>query len=173
MHSMKLVIPLYWKYWSIYTKDESKRGTAFAFIFGVNWLWRRDVTTSFGVSFHEIKCYYFAGVLGHQGRKGCSGLPLGESCTLASKFSITSHLRSLGTHSPQGQRIHLLLWTTFLSCCNWCSTSKQGVCYQMCWHFKRLGLFCLESCQLVWFWITKWIGLPKENKYSCYWMTPC
>ena len=27
-------------YWSIHTKDESKRETAFAFIFGVNWLWR-------------------------------------------------------------------------------------------------------------------------------------
>ena len=36
MNSMKLVIPLYLLYWSIHTKDESKRGTAFAFIFGVN-----------------------------------------------------------------------------------------------------------------------------------------
>ena len=36
MNSMKLVIPLYSLYWSIHTKDESKRGTAFAFIFGVN-----------------------------------------------------------------------------------------------------------------------------------------
>ena len=36
MNSMKLVIPLHWLYWSIHTKDESKRGTAFAFIFGVN-----------------------------------------------------------------------------------------------------------------------------------------
>ena len=26
-------------YWSIHTKDESKRETAFASIFGVNWLW--------------------------------------------------------------------------------------------------------------------------------------
>ena len=34
--SMKLVIPLHSLYWSIHTKDESKRGTAFAFIFGVN-----------------------------------------------------------------------------------------------------------------------------------------
>ena len=36
MYSMKLVIPLHSLYWSIHTKDESKRGTAFAFIFGVN-----------------------------------------------------------------------------------------------------------------------------------------
>ena len=36
MNSMKLVIPLLLLYWSIHTKDESKRGTAFAFIFGVN-----------------------------------------------------------------------------------------------------------------------------------------
>ena len=36
MNSMKLVIPLQSLYWSIHTKDESKRGTAFAFIFGVN-----------------------------------------------------------------------------------------------------------------------------------------
>ena len=36
MNSMKLVSPLHSLYWSIHTKDESKRGTAFAFIFGVN-----------------------------------------------------------------------------------------------------------------------------------------
>ena len=36
MNSMKLVILLHSLYWSIHTKDESKRGTAFAFIFGVN-----------------------------------------------------------------------------------------------------------------------------------------
>ena len=36
VNSMKLVIPLHSLYWSIHTKDESKRGTAFAFIFGVN-----------------------------------------------------------------------------------------------------------------------------------------
>ena len=48
MSSMKLVIPFHWLYWSIHTKDESKRGTAFAFIFGVNWLWRCAVTASFG-----------------------------------------------------------------------------------------------------------------------------
>ena len=36
MNSMKLAIPLHSLYWSIHTKDESKRGTAFAFIFGVN-----------------------------------------------------------------------------------------------------------------------------------------
>ena len=36
INSMKLVIPLLSLYWSIHTKDESKRGTAFAFIFGVN-----------------------------------------------------------------------------------------------------------------------------------------
>ena len=35
MNSMKLVIPLHSLYWSIHTKDESKRGTAFAFIFRV------------------------------------------------------------------------------------------------------------------------------------------
>ena len=36
LNSMKLVIPLHSLYWSIHTKDESKRRTAFAFIFGVN-----------------------------------------------------------------------------------------------------------------------------------------
>ena len=36
MNSMKLVIPLHSMYWSIHTKDESKRRTVFAFIFGVN-----------------------------------------------------------------------------------------------------------------------------------------
>ena len=36
MTSMKLVIPIPSLYWSIHTEDESKRGTAFAFIFGVN-----------------------------------------------------------------------------------------------------------------------------------------
>ena len=56
MNSMKLVIPLHSWYWSIHTKDESKRGTAFAFIFGVNWLWCCNVTASFGVFFHEIEC---------------------------------------------------------------------------------------------------------------------
>ena len=56
MNSMKLVIPLHSLSWPIHTKDESKRGTAFAFIFGVNWLWRCGVTGSFGVFFHEIEC---------------------------------------------------------------------------------------------------------------------
>ena len=32
---------------SIHNKDESKLGTAFAFIFGVNWLWRCGATASF------------------------------------------------------------------------------------------------------------------------------
>ena len=41
---------------SIHTKDESKRGTAFAFIFSVNWLWRCSVTASFRVFFRHIKC---------------------------------------------------------------------------------------------------------------------
>ena len=36
VNSMKLVILLHSLYWSSHTKDESKRGTAFAFIFGVN-----------------------------------------------------------------------------------------------------------------------------------------
>ena len=36
MNSMKLVIPLQSMYWSIHTKDESKGGIAFVFIFGVN-----------------------------------------------------------------------------------------------------------------------------------------
>ena len=36
MNSMKLAILLHSLHWSIHTKDESKRGTAFAFIFGVN-----------------------------------------------------------------------------------------------------------------------------------------
>ena len=42
--------------WSIHTKDESKRETAFAFIFGVNWLWRCGVTASFRVFLYEIRC---------------------------------------------------------------------------------------------------------------------
>ena len=56
MNSMKLVIPLHSLYWSIHTKDESKRGTTFAFIFGVNGLWHCGVTLAlFGVFIHEIK----------------------------------------------------------------------------------------------------------------------
>ena len=43
-------------YWSIHTKNESKRVIAFAFIFGVNWLKCCGVTASFVVFFHEIKC---------------------------------------------------------------------------------------------------------------------
>ena len=54
MNYMKLAIPLHSLHWSIHTKDESKHGTAFAFTFGVNWLWRWGVTASFGVYFHEI-----------------------------------------------------------------------------------------------------------------------
>ena len=56
MNSMKVVIPLNSFYWSIHTKDGSKCGTAFAFIFGVNWLWHSGVRASLGVFFHEIKC---------------------------------------------------------------------------------------------------------------------
>ena len=56
MNSMKPVIPLYSLYWSIHTKDESKRGSAFAFTFGVNRPQRCGVTASFGVFFHEMKC---------------------------------------------------------------------------------------------------------------------
>ena len=41
---------------AIHTKDESKRGTAFAFIFGVNWLWRCGATAWFGAFFHEQGC---------------------------------------------------------------------------------------------------------------------
>ena len=63
---------------SIHTKDESKRESAFAFIFAVNWFWHSGVTALFGVFsqltsqiifgkmhflliwknefFHEIKC---------------------------------------------------------------------------------------------------------------------
>ena len=52
MNSMKLVIRLHWVYWSIHTKDESKRETAFAFIFDVNWLCHCGVTALFGV----LKC---------------------------------------------------------------------------------------------------------------------
>ena len=61
MNSMKLVILSHSLYWSIHTKDESKRGTAFAFIFGVNWLWHCVVTALFGVFFHvtewQVSCH--------------------------------------------------------------------------------------------------------------------
>ena len=56
MNSMNLVILLHSLYWSIHTEDESKYGTVLAFIFGVNLLWHCDVTESFGVVFHEMKC---------------------------------------------------------------------------------------------------------------------
>ena len=49
MNSIRLVILLHSFYWSIQTKDESKRGSAFAFIFGVNWLWRCGVAALFGI----------------------------------------------------------------------------------------------------------------------------
>ena len=55
MNSMKLVIPLNSWYWSIHTKDESKHGTAFAFIFDVNWLWHCGVTALYGVFFNEME----------------------------------------------------------------------------------------------------------------------
>ena len=55
MNSMKLVIPLHSLHWSIHTKDESKCRNTFAFIFGVNRLWRCGVTASSGVFFREIK----------------------------------------------------------------------------------------------------------------------
>ena len=51
MNSMKLVIPLHSLYWSIHTKDESKRRIVFAHIFGVNQLWRCGIAASFGVFF--------------------------------------------------------------------------------------------------------------------------
>ena len=60
MNYMKFVIPLHSLYWSIHTKDESKRGTAFAFIIGVNWLWCCGVTASFGVFFHGIHTLLFS-----------------------------------------------------------------------------------------------------------------
>ena len=72
---MKLVILLHLFYWSIHTKDESKRGTAFAFIFGVNWLWRCGVTASFGVFFHERKC---------------NGMKMSNSVFCKNSFSNTS-----------------------------------------------------------------------------------
>ena len=50
-NSMKLLILLHSLYWSIHTKDESKREIVFAFIFGVNWLWCCGVTASLGVFF--------------------------------------------------------------------------------------------------------------------------
>ena len=52
MNSMKLVIPLLSLYWSIHTKDESKCGTAFAFIFGV--VASQHSLESF--FFREIRC---------------------------------------------------------------------------------------------------------------------
>ena len=52
---MKLVIPLYSLYLSIHTKDESKGRTAFAFIFGVNWLWCSGFTA--------FKIHFFAEAL--------------------------------------------------------------------------------------------------------------
>ena len=55
-NSMKHVNRLHSLCWSIHTKNESNRGTAFAFIFGVNWLWSCGVTASFGVFFCEMKC---------------------------------------------------------------------------------------------------------------------
>ena len=55
MNSMKLVIPLHFISWKKTQNDAvtPQRGTAFAFIFGVNWLWRHGVTASFWVFFHE------------------------------------------------------------------------------------------------------------------------
>ena len=53
---MKLFISSHSLYWSIHTKDESKRCSAFAFIFGVNWLLHCGVTASFGVFSHEMNC---------------------------------------------------------------------------------------------------------------------
>ena len=46
LKSIKRVIPYHSLFWSIHTKNESKRGTAFAFIYGVNWLWH-----------HPLECF--------------------------------------------------------------------------------------------------------------------
>ena len=62
MNSMKLIIPLYFISWKktpndavtpqrqsqLTPKMKAKRGSAFAFIFGVNWPWRCGVTALFG-----------------------------------------------------------------------------------------------------------------------------
>ena len=100
MNSMKLVIHLHSLYWSIHTKDESKRGTAFAFIFGVNWLWRCGVTASFGVFFHEIKC---------DGMKiswnSCSGTSLGPGNPSPNEwiyFVIKFHTTVAGNETASG-----------------------------------------------------------------------
>ena len=71
MNSMKLVIPLHFISWKkdskrccdtttpglIHTKDESKRGSAFAFIFGVNWPLQWDVR-EWQVSWNSIFMWY-------------------------------------------------------------------------------------------------------------------
>ena len=49
--------------WHHNTRNESKCGSAFAFIFGVNWLWRCVVTASFEVFFREIKCKGMTGFM--------------------------------------------------------------------------------------------------------------
>ena len=96
MNSMKIVIQLHSLHWSIRTKDGSKCGTAFGFIFGVNWLWRCGVTTSFGVSFNEIECngmtifmeFSTSVLLGMRRRKAVTKSKL---CNFSKVFLFSSH----------------------------------------------------------------------------------
>ena len=106
MNSMKLVIPLHSLYWSIHTKDESKHGTIFAFIFGVNWLWSHGVTALFGLFFHEIKCNGMTSFMEFRTS------PHGSTCpeSLPSPFFCYSFLFSLG-HCQL-----LFLFLLFLNC---------------------------------------------------------
>ena len=133
MNYMKLVIPLHSLYWSIHTKDESKRGTAFAFIFGVNWLWRCGVTAPFGVFFHEIKC---------------------NGMTIFMEFMITviHCLQALSAHAVTTYYRRLLPCSLL---CFFYVITKVFV--QMCYintlksitilglHFTNWAIFCLKS----------------------------
>ena len=68
MNSMKVFIPLL--YWSIHTKDEGKHGTAFAFIFGVNWLWRSGGIHDMCTSLHsKVHHHMSASLWGHVSAK--------------------------------------------------------------------------------------------------------
>ena len=63
MNSTKLVILLHSLHWSNHTKDESKRGTAFAFIFGelTQALWCHSIIWSlFSWNSCELQASYMA-----------------------------------------------------------------------------------------------------------------
>ena len=136
MNSMILVIPLHSLNWSIHTKDESKRGTAFAFIFGVNWLWHCGVTASFGVFF--MKCNGMTSFMEFMPCKSSNWhcmcalkAILQAKCTILEKRSMSDILvTSLGPNCKDASQMQL---STTIAFAHWKVTNvilRHVICYE-------------------------------------------